>query len=160
MEIKKKEKKSEPNIWLIVSIILAIALVGVLATTLKPNMFAGDKDNASDFIVISKEDASSKLVGFITEVYGAQIGTPTIKEVNEKYGMYEVKMSLIADGQPRDEVTFVTKDGKLFVPNVLIMEEALQQFRDWQTQQQQIQAEVPTGEQPTVTETEEEPAAE
>ncbi len=152
MEIKKKETKSEPNIWLIVSIVLAVALVGALAVALKPDLLSGNKDKSSDaeFVPISKEEASTKLVSFISEVYGSQIGTPTVTEVNEKYGLFEVKLNIVADGQPRDEITFVTKDGKLFIPNVLIMEEALQQFRDWQKEQQNVQAEVPAG-QPTDT---------
>ncbi len=139
MELKKKDKKAENNIWLIVSVVLAVALVGALGVILRPDLLSGGKSTDSDFVAISKEDAANKLVDFITEVYGSQIGTPVLKEVTEKYGMYEARISMVADGQPREEITFVTKDGKLFVPNVLIMEEALQQFRDWQNQQQQLQ---------------------
>lgn len=116
------------NIWLVVSIILAVALIAVLAFY---NM--GDKE---EMIIIPSEEAGDKLLNFINEVYGPQVGLATLKEVVEKSGLYEVSVTLTDQGQPVDQVVFITKDGEFFIPQALEIKEMLSQLEAWKQQQQ------------------------
>jgi len=118
----------KPNIWLIVSIILAIALIGVLA-------FYKMTQNQSDIVVIPTEEAGDKLLGFINDVYGPQVGIATLKGVEEKNGLYEITVTVNdQQGQPVEQVVFTTLNGELFIPQALDIEDMRSQFQAWQQQ--------------------------
>jgi hypothetical protein len=128
--IKKPTKK--PNIWLITTVILAIALIAVLAFTLPKT--GADRG----MTVVSAEEAGNTLVDFVNKIYGAQIGVATLKEVNELNGLYAAEVEVIQDGQAVDQTIYITRDAKVFIPQALEMSSMLEQFEAFQQQQQQL----------------------
>jgi len=136
---KPGKSKPKPNIWLITTIILAIALVAVLAVKLPQT---GTKTDG-DMTVVPPQEAADKLVDFVNQIYGAQIGTATLKEVSETSGLYGVKVEVSQAGQNTDQIIYITKDAKLFIPQALEMNVMLSQFEAFQQQQQQLQQQPP-----------------
>ncbi len=136
MDPNQKPVASQPklNIWLIVSIVLAVALVGVLAA----NFVGGKKGGAdSEFVIVDKNQASDSLIDFINKVYGAQVGTAALKESNEQNGLYKVDLTVTdANGQNIDQTVFLSQDGKLFIPQVIDIAQVSTQFDALQQQQQ------------------------
>ena len=130
----------KPNLWMVVSIVLAIVLVGVVFT----NYFS----TKEEMTVLEPDVAGQTLLDFINEVYGAQIGTAVLKEVTPESGLYKVVISLVdpQTSQPVDQTVFLSRDGKYFVPQIVEIGAVLSQFR---TIQQQPQA--PVGDLPTDT---------
>lgn len=136
MDQTDQPKAKKPNIWFIISLVLAIALIGVLVANY------GSPKEEGDLVVVQADAAALNLLDFINEVYGPQIGSVTLKGVEEKNGLYQVTISITNNGQPVDEVVFLTRDGKLFIPQVLDIEDNLQRFHEFQAaQQQQVQPE-------------------
>lgn len=131
------EKK--PNIWLVISIILAIALVGVIFTNYSGSENGGEEEDN----IIESDTVGQTLLNFINEVYGAQIGTAVLSGVVVQSGLYEVKVSVIDSqtNQPIEQTIFITKDGKYFVPQIVDIEAVLGQFR---TLQQQTPTQTPS----------------
>jgi len=128
----KPEAQKPTNSLLIVTIILAIALVGVVG------FMAYDKIGAKGLAVVPSDKAAASLVSFINEVYGSKVGQVTLKSVTEKNGMYEVTLSMSAAGtagSAADQVVFITKDAKIFIPQVIDIATMEQQFKDYQAQQ-------------------------
>jgi len=125
------------NIWLIVSIILAIALVGVLA-------FYKISQDQSDLVVIPADEAGDKLLSFINDIYGPQVGVATLKGVAEKNGLYEITVTVTdQQGQPVEQVIFITLDGEFFIPQALDIEDLRSQFQAWQQQLDAQQQQLP-----------------
>lgn len=127
------------NIWLIVSIVLAVALVGTVAYAFMgkkmPAIGGGDKAGA-ELVAIGTDEAGNSLISFINEVYGERVGQVTLKGVAEKNGLYEVTFVMTSNGTPTDQIVFVTKDGKIFIPQVIDIAEMKTQFQEYQAQQQ------------------------
>ncbi|MDD2807384.1 MAG: hypothetical protein PHW95_02610 [Patescibacteria group bacterium] len=121
------------NIWVIISIVLAIALIGVSVYAFGP-LKSTKGDN---MVVKSSDQASSDLISFINQVYGAQVGNATLKSTTEKSGLYEIALSISTNGQPTDQTVYVTKDGKYFIPQVIDIADVTKQFQTYQQQQQQ-----------------------
>lgn len=124
-------KKNNP--WQIISLILALALVAVLAWQWWQN-----NKGQENITIIAKEEAGNKILDFVNKIYGSQLGTLTLKETAEENGLYKVTFTLIdpTTNQPVDQPAYVTKDGKLFIPQVINISEALTQFETFQQQQQ------------------------
>lgn len=129
-----KPAGNKPNVWLIVSIILAIILVVVVVM----NYTAKQGSNNSLTTVLSTQEAGDKLLDFVNKIYGTQLGAMTVKGVTEESGLYKVTFSLNdpATGQQAEQPAFVTKDGKKFIPQAVDIAEALTQFENMQQQQQ------------------------
>ena len=130
----------KPNLWLVISIVLAIALIGVVFT----NYFG--KQDQTQMTVLVPDTAGQTLLDFINEVYAGQIGTATLKGVTVESGLYQVTVSIIdpQTNQPVDQTVFLTRDGKYFVPQIVEISAVLNQFR---TLQQQPPPQIPaTGE--------------
>lgn len=125
--------KKPMNIWVIISIVLAIALIGVSVYAFGPMKTS---QNGS-MVVKSSDQASADLISFINKVYGAQVGNATLKSTSEQSGLYEVALSISANGTPTDQTVYVTKDGKFFIPQVIDIADVSQQFETYQQQQQQ-----------------------
>ena len=130
MESEQRGVAKKMNIWLIVSVVLAIALVGVFATNLTK------KDG--DLKIVKPEEASTLLLDFINEVYGPQVGEATLKSTAEENGLYKVELTVMDQGQPLDQTIYVTKDAKLFIPQAIEIEDALAKFQEFQNQQLQL----------------------
>ena len=120
--ISQNSTPKKPNIWLITSVILAIALAASLFT-----IFSGSQKN--QLTAISADEAGNKLIDFINKIYGAQIGSATLKSVSEKNGLYQATIGLVGNGQPVEENVFITQDGLLFIPQTINIDETLSQFQ-------------------------------
>ncbi len=121
------------NVWMITTIVLAVALVGVVAFML---LGGSALLNKGDMVIVKSDKAASDLIDFINEVYGERVGQVTLKGVVEKNGLYEVTFVMTADGQPTDQVVFVTKDGKVFIPQVIDIADMKDQYKQYQAQMQ------------------------
>jgi len=136
METPKKPvaKDQQPNIWPIISGILAIALVGVIV------FYSSGLSSKGDEAVVTDQEAADNFLDFITEVYGDQISPINLKEVTETQGLYKVDFTITDTGQTVDQTVYMTKDGKSFTAQMVVIEEAMQQYREYQAalEQQQI----------------------
>lgn len=125
---------SKINIWQIVSIILAIALVAVIGVSLSGKYMKKGADK--DMKILKSDEAATSLIGFINEVYGERVGTVTFKSVADKNGLYEVTFSMTGtDNTPTDQVVYVTKDGKIFIPQVIDVAQMKDEFQKYKAQQ-------------------------
>jgi len=138
MEKPVAAKPNKPNIWLIVSIILAIGLVIVIGVVLTKS-FSANKAVGSKMVTLTSDQAGSKLLSFVNEVYGAQVGPATLKGVSETNGVYEVTLTIMSQGQPTDQKVYITKDGTLFMPQAMNIADILTQYQTYK-QQQEAQA--------------------
>lgn len=145
-----KATGKELNIWMIVSIVLALALIVMIGVVLlKTNLVGKSQSAGGKMIVLSADQASDKLLKFINEVYGPQVGLATLKGATEANGLYEVTVGITDNGQPVDQKIYVTKDGALFIPQAMNIDDITQQFRTFQAQQQQGAAGAPSAQVPT-----------
>ena len=130
--------KKPANIWLIVSIVLAVILVGVLAV----NLVKMPGKSNSKLTVVSSDKASASLLDFLNQVYASRIGAATLKSVTQESGLYKIAITInppATNGQaaaPVDQTVYLTMDGKLFVPQTIIIADTLKQFQAFQQQQQ------------------------
>lgn len=120
------------NVWMIVSIILLIILIGIVAAAL-PKFINKN--------VVSPKVATDAVISFVNEIYGAQLGNITAKneateEIIGLYKLYKVTLVLIKDGAPVEEAIYVTKDGKTFIPAgaLIDMAKMKEQFQTMQAQ--------------------------
>ncbi len=116
------------NAWMIISIILAIALVAVVVTL--------NKGGDPTFKPVSSQDAGKALISFVNEIYGSQIGISTLKTITEKNGMYQATVTVKNAGQDVDQTVYMSKDGKLFIPQALNIADVTTQYRAYQQSQQ------------------------
>lgn len=112
------------NVWMIVSAVLAIALVVAIVS-------AKGGSGDSDFQPISSDKAGNILIEFVNEIYAGQIGASTLKSVTEKNGMYEIIVTVDNNGQAVDQTVFVSRDGKLFIPQALDMADVRSQYQEF-----------------------------
>lgn len=113
------------NAWMIISAVLAIALIIAIVSATK----GGSSD--ATFKPVSSDDAGNILLDFVNEIYAGQIGQSTLKSVTEKNGMYEVVVTVNSNGQDIEQTVFVTRDAKLFIPQALDMADVQQQYQDF-----------------------------
>lgn len=128
-------KKSNP--WIIVSIVLALALVVVSLMS-----FGGLTGSKDKMTVLSSDQAGTQLLAFINQVYSAQVGTAALKSVTEENGLYKVTVTVTnpTTNQPEDQPVYVSRDGKLFIPQVIDIDKTKTDFEAFQQQQQQAPA--------------------
>lgn len=125
----------QSKLWMIVSVVLFIALIAVVAFfAIKPG--ALPTSSGSNAPVIKADDAAASLVDFINKIYSQQVGTATLKSVTEESGLYKVTVGITANGNPVDQEVYLTRDGKLFIPQVIKVDEVLTQYDQYQQQQQ------------------------
>jgi len=138
MALNLSLKKINPSIiYFLIGIIIISVIVGVVLT-----IFAIKPRDAS-FKIISSENAGDNLVSFINEVYGAQVGAATLKDVSEENGLYKMVIQITPEGAPTEQTVYVSRDGKLFFPQAVDIQSLIDQFRALQ-QQQQAQPQNPT----------------
>ena len=121
------------NVWAIVSIILAVALIAVLV--------ANYATGGSGINNLSADEAGGSLTDFLNKIYGPQLGAITLTSVTEENGLYKITVGLLdqTTNESVDQVVYTTRDGKLFIPQVVNIAEALDQFDAFQEQQEQSQ---------------------
>jgi len=94
---------------IVLPIILVIALVVI-------GLFSFNRPTAKN---LSLEDAKTKAETFIN-TYLMQSGSKaTIKDITTEYGLYKLKIDIVSDVVE----SYITKDGKLFFPQALDIEE-------------------------------------
>jgi len=101
-----KEKTITLNIWMITTVILAIALIFVLVS-------------GKSFNAINPEEASKKAVEWIKSYFAANGLNVEVKLINyseSESGIYKFTIELKSDLGTTTETYYVTKDGKLFLP--------------------------------------------
>ena len=130
---KPRNQDSGSNPWLVISIVLAIALVILISFTFTQK--AKDANDPLGPVVISADEGASMLLDFINELYGPQLGAITLKDVKEDNGLYHVTLVVLEDGVPADQTIFITRDGKFFVPQLVEISTTLDEFRTFQQQQ-------------------------
>ena len=113
------------NVWMIVSAVLAIALIIAIVSATK-----GGSSDAS-FKPVSSDEAGNILIGFVNEIYAGQIGQSTLKSVTEKNGMYEIIVTVNSNGQDIDQTVFLTRDAKLFIPQALDINDVQRQYQEF-----------------------------
>ena len=122
------EGKKEQNInpWMISTTVLAIAIVGIF--------IFGGKGLLSSFggniEAIGTQQGSDSLLKFLSEVYGDKVGTVTPSGVTEENGLYKVTVTFAKDGQPSSGDLYITRDGKLFIPQIIGIEDTVSKFRE------------------------------
>ena len=112
------------NVWMIISAVLAVALIISIVTA--------TQGRDSSLNKISGDQAGSTLISFVNEIYAGQIGQSTLKSVTPKSGLYEVVVTVDNAGQKVDQTVFVSQDGTLFFPQALNMEEVKTQYQAFQ----------------------------
>lgn len=122
-------KKGAMNPWMVSTAVLGIALVAVLLGG-GANIFKGSKG----FSTVSASQGSDLLLSFLTEVYGPEIGTVTFDKITEENGLYKVSATFTKDGQTNSGDLYLTRDGKLFIPQLINIDEMLTKFRSAQAQ--------------------------
>lgn len=122
------EGKKEQNInpWMVSTIVLAIAIVGIF--------IFGGKGLLSSFSgnieAIGSQKGSESLLKFLSEVYGDKVGTVTPSGATEENGLYKVTVTFAKDGQTSSGDLYITRDGKLFVPQIIDIEDTVSKFRE------------------------------
>lgn len=96
---------------------------------------------------LKPEEVRSKVESFVN-TYLMQPGSEAIvSSVTESYGMYKMKIN-IGDGQSVD--SYVSKDGKLFFPQALDMEEVAGDTTGGDTAQAPVTQDIPKNDKPSV----------
>ncbi len=99
------------NGWMIISIVLAIALIIVLLT----GKSLGVNANATYDAALNENEVGAKAVSFInSELLGGE-GSVTLNSVSEKDAYYEV----IVNYNGQDVPTYFSKDGNYFFPQIV-----------------------------------------
>ena len=122
------EGKKEQNInpWMISTIVLAIVVVGIFIFGGKSllSSFGGNVE------AIGTQQGSDNLLKFLSEVYGDKVGTITPTGVIEENGLYKVTVTFAKDGQTSSGDLYITRDGKLFIPQIIDIEDTVSKFRE------------------------------
>ncbi len=124
---------SKTNPWMVVSGVLAIALVVSLGMFFSGGLKGGSLAGADD--ELSADAAAAELLNFVNTVFAPQVGQSELRGVREVNGLYEV--TLFIASAPADQTTqivFVTKNGALFIPQALDIATAQTQFEQLQAQ--------------------------
>lgn len=124
----KKEKCEKKKMT--IGLVVVLVLVAVLGFLTNWNYFIGS--------TLSKEDAKLKTEQFIISSNLAGGRKVEIREItSDGSGLYKIMVQL--EGAPNTIESYVTKDGKLFFPNVMKM-----------TPEEEVSIDIPKSDKPTV----------
>jgi protein-disulfide isomerase len=127
---EKKFEKYSKNPWFILSIILAVLLIGAV--------FAEFYMNSN----VSQSSIKSKILSFAA----SQGVTATVKNVSSMGSLYEV----VLDIEGREVPLYVTKDGKYIVPTFIPLEDKKTQNPTNPTPETPTQTDIPKSPKPVV----------
>jgi len=122
-----KEKTITINVWMITTVILAIALAFVLV-------------GGKSFNAIDPEEASKKAVEWIKSYFAANGLNVEVKLINyseSESGIYKFTVELKSDVGTTTETYYVTKDGKLFLPQAFETEKLFEVSRSQENETEQ-----------------------
>ncbi|MDX9893489.1 MAG: hypothetical protein RB292_03680 [Patescibacteria group bacterium] len=137
-KFSKKISSKPQNIWIAVSAFLAVALVAVLIFS-----YSGGFKANSGMVEVSQDEIGSYLVDFINKIYGPQIGNVSLQQVAAEHGLYKITIGVTVEGQPPQQEVYVTRDGKLFIPQAIDIDEINSEYEQYLQQQNQVNV-VPT----------------
>ena len=148
----KKEKKYVKSVWRSVSvafIILFIVTSAVLASSslsgTVPFSFQSTEAKAPD-------EVAQTAVDFIKENMVAPGTEVSVKEVSEEKGLYKIVLEVKSGTMAQEVESYITKDGKIFFPQAIDMDEveAMKEESEEQESQEQETQDVPKTDKPKV----------
>jgi len=147
MEEEKKEatiKLPKLNLWMLISTVLVICLVGVLwFNPLCPS----NASSATGLAVLSEDDAGNKAIDYLNNNIVQQGTKASLVSVQEKNGIYEVMTSYKGNDIP----IYITKDGSLlFLNRPLNTSEEIKRETREESQQALTCGDVPKRDKPIV----------
>lgn len=95
---------------------------------------------------LDPEEAKTVTEEFINEFLMAPGSKATVKEIEEVYGLYKVKVDIVSDIIE----SFTTKDGKIFFPQAFYVDEVKNQTNNNSEQTAPVNVEVPKTNKPNV----------
>jgi glutaredoxin len=95
---------------------------------------------------LDPEEAKTVTEEFINEFLMAPGSKATVKEIEEVYGLYKVKVDIVSDIIE----SFTTKDGKIFFPQAFYVDEVKNQTNNNSEQATPVNVEVPKTNKPNV----------
>jgi len=113
----KKEKKYIKNVWKSVSIafiILSVILFGIVLSG-----FISPRESGT----ISADMAAEKVLTFIRENMVSSGTEVSVKEIVEEGGLYKMGIKVSYGNQTQNVETYITKDGKIFFPQAINIDE-------------------------------------
>jgi len=124
------------NLWMIATVILAGALAFVLAGgwTLTGQVVSPDGSTGT----LTPEEAANKAIDWISSYYkagGADITITLVDSSETENGIYQFTVKLSSSQGDSEQNLYVTKDGKLFIPQVIETEELIPEQQQPQTQE-------------------------
>ncbi len=128
--VSKKEKKYVKSVWKSVSIaflVLIIILLGILLSGFSPS-------SANE---VDADAAAANAVAFIEENLVSPGTEVTVKNVTEEAGLYRMTIEVKMDATAQDVETYITKDGKIFFPQAINMEEFNQEVAEVEEEEQE-----------------------
>ncbi len=151
---EKTEKKKKgitvkvPSInpWMVLTVILAGALAFVLAGgwTLTGQVVSPDGLTG----ILTAEEAANKAIDWLSSFYNGQGVDVTITLVNAnetENGIYQFTVELSSSQGEGEQTYYVSKDGKLFIPQVIETEELVPEAPEQPTPETPEEAEVTVG---------------
>lgn len=136
------------NVWLITTVILGLALAWMaFGGGLSKNLPDGKGGNNP---TISAEKAGTDLLVFLNQVYGSTVGEIKSKNVIAQNGLYKVEVEFPQGQTTATSSLYLTMDGKLFVPQVIDVEELKAQSEEAKQQNPAATTEIPKNDKPTV----------
>src|SRR3989344_3721583 len=123
--------------WQVAAMALAVALVVVLVLAWSTPLSQLGKGAAGQSGDVAEPqgtfEAGTNLVNFLNLAYGGDVGIATLVSVAEEAGNYKVTINAPDEnGQPKDYVVFVSRDGKFFFPQVVDIPAVLEQIQQAQ----------------------------
>ena len=132
IEDRPKKFQKKINLWMVVSVVLILVLVGLLFI---PNSFTGKS--------ISETEAGEQMVEYLNGLVG---GGVELIDVEDKESLYEITVLY----QNQEIPVFMTKDGEYFIQGADKMTEDEEVVVDDNTTQQQTTTDVPKTDKPVV----------
>jgi len=124
----------EVSPWKMVSGVLGILLIVSLFFAVQGLSGTATVENE-----IPKEDAAEIAMNFVNEyMLEPEMEELEAEEVNEKYGLYEVVIMTEGMMGPQEHELYITKDGEIFFPESIDIEE----FEQMMEEQQQMMEEM------------------
>lgn len=138
VETKKEPIYKNANFWLAAALVILLGAYGIY--TQKPDVKSWFQSG------LSQEQAKTKVEDFVKNNLIQPGSEFSVKSVAEENGLYKVTVSV---GQ-QEIVSYLTKDGKKFFPQVMDIAEVEKQAADAKKQEKEGGKEVPKADKPTV----------
>ncbi len=137
-EEKKHVKFKKTELWQIISGVLAVLLV---FSIFYPLYSKKDGTASQAYTALSQEDVKNRLSAFINENLVAPGTKAEVTSKGEENGIYKFEISV----QGQKIISYSTKNGEVFFPQAMNVEEIKKQMQEKNSLEQKAQAEEPEG---------------